>query len=160
MKKEAIQSEIERESGSSRREFFAGATLGAAGIMPMCCGTPDAAAGSWSIADGVLKIDLSREPGLKKLGEARAVADMGRKLNIIVVQHEKGRWAAIDRTCTHGGAMCAYQKQRRTLRCTSLNHAEYTLEGKLLHGRTHGDLRSYVVSESKGLLEVKLETKA
>jgi nitrite reductase/ring-hydroxylating ferredoxin subunit len=160
VKKEAIQSEIERESGSSRREFFAGATLGAAGIVPMCCGTPDAAAGSWSIVDGVVRIDLAREPALKKTGEPRAVVEMARKLNIIVVQHEKGRWAAIDRTCTHGAGMCAYEKRRRTIRCTSLNHAEYTLDGTLLHGRTHGNLRAYPAVERAGWLEIQLESRA
>ena len=127
--------------------------------MPLCCGTPDAAAGSWSIVDDVLRIDLAREPGLKKTGEARTAVDVERKVNILVVQYEKGRWAAVDRTCTHGGAMCAYQERSKTLRCTSLNHAEYTLEGKLLHGRTHGDLRSYAVRERAGWLEVELGRK-
>jgi hypothetical protein len=41
-----------------------------------------------------------------------------------------------------------------------LNHAEYTLEGKLLHGRTHGNLRSYAVKERAGWLEIELEKKA
>jgi nitrite reductase/ring-hydroxylating ferredoxin subunit len=108
----------------------------------------------------VLRIDLSREPGLRARGEARTVVDVQRKLNIIVVQHEKGRWAAVDRTCTHGGAMCAYQKRSGTVRCTSLNHAEYTLEGTLLHGRTHGNLRAYPASEKSGWLEIRLESKA
>lgn len=85
--------------------------------------------------------------------------DVGRKVNIIVVQREKGRWAAVDRTCTHGGAMCAYQKRTNTLRCTSLNHAEYNLEGRLLHGRTHGDLRSYAVTRHEDWLDVALGAK-
>lgn len=153
-------SDFEVKAGSSRREFFAGATLSAAGIMPLCCGTPDAAAGSWSIVDNVLRINLEREPGLKKTGEPRVVVEMNRKLNIIVVQHEKGRWAALDRTCTHGAGMCAYEKRRRTIRCTSLNHAEYTLEGVLLHGRTHGNLRAYPAAERAGWLEIQLESRA
>jgi nitrite reductase/ring-hydroxylating ferredoxin subunit len=153
-------SDFEVKAGSSRREFFAGATLSAAGIMPLCCGTPDAAASSWSIVDNVLRINLEREPGLKKTGEPRVVVEVNRKLNIIVVQHEKGRWAALDRTCTHGAGMCAYEKRRRTIRCTSLNHAEYTLEGVLLHGRTHGNLRAYPAAERAGWLEIQLESRA
>jgi nitrite reductase/ring-hydroxylating ferredoxin subunit len=139
-----------RRPGSNRREFLA-----AAGSL--CCATPGAQSGSWVIQQGVLRIDLARETGLRRTGEARAVVDLERKLNIIVVQHEKGRWAALDRACTHGGAMCAYQKRSRTLRCTSLNHAEFTLEGRLLHGRTHGDLRRYPVRARGGWLEIDLE---
>ncbi|HWQ57329.1 MAG TPA: Rieske 2Fe-2S domain-containing protein [Bryobacteraceae bacterium] len=153
-------SEIDSKRGSNRREFIAGTTFGAAGFAQFCCMSPEAAAGSWSIEGGVLKIALTRERGLQKVGEPRVVMDNGRKLNIIVVQHDKGRWAALDRTCTHGGAMCAYQKRSRTIRCTSVNHAEFTLEGKLLHGRTHGDVRSYAVSKRQDWIEVVLETKA
>ena len=116
--------------------------------------------GSWVIEGGILRVNLEREQGLRKMGEARTATDLDRKVNILVVQFEKDRWAAVDRTCTHGGAMCAYQKRSKTLRCTSLNHAEFTLEGKLLHGRTHGDLRSYTVRERAGRLEIELEKKA
>lgn len=94
------------------------------------------------------------------MGEPRTVVEAARKLNIMVVQDVKGHWAAVDRTCTHGGAMCAYQKRSRTIQCTSLNHAEYTLAGKLLHGRTHGDLRSYAVAANRDYLEVALGANA
>lgn len=152
--KEALESEIRIPPEASRRDFLA-----AAGLAPLCCVSRPAEEGSWLVSSGVLKIDLARESGLRKVGEARTVVDSSRKLNIIVVQHRKGQWAAVDRTCTHGGAMCAYQQRSQTIRCTSLNHAEYTLEGRLLHGRTHGDLRSYPVSERTGSLEIGLEAK-
>jgi nitrite reductase/ring-hydroxylating ferredoxin subunit len=153
-------SALKPSPGSSRRDFLAGATFGAAGIAPMCCRSTELDRNSWVVEGGILRIDLAREQGLRKTGEAKTAVDLDRKVNILVVQYEKGRWAAVDRTCTHGGAMCAYQKRSRTLRCTSLNHAEYTLEGKLLHGRTHGNLRSYAVKERAGWLEIELEKKA
>lgn len=151
MPNQIASSAFKDASGNSRREF-----LTVLSLAPLCCVSQPAVDGSWSIADGALKIDLKSEPVLRKVGEARTIVESGRKLNIIVVQHEQGKWTAVDRTCTHGGAMCAYQQRSRTLRCTSLNHAEYTLDGKLLHGRTHGDLRSYAVSRRGDWLEVDL----
>lgn len=137
----------------TRRDFLAAAA-------PLCCLSQPAFDGSWSIRDGLLRIDLAREPELRKVGQPRTFFDPSRKLNILVVQHRQGQWAALDRTCTHGGAMCAYQQRSHTLRCTSLNHAEYSLEGKLLHGRTHGDLRAYPVRPVSGGLEIALEARS
>ena len=72
----------------------------------------------------------------------------------------KGRFAVLDRTRTHGGAMCAYNHKRQSLRCTSLNHAEYDLHGTLLHGRTHGNLREYVARVRGDRLEIEWEPKS
>jgi nitrite reductase/ring-hydroxylating ferredoxin subunit len=107
-----------------------------------------------------LTIDLNAATPLQKAGSAGAVYDAARKLDLIVVRVEKRRYVALTRACTHGGAMCAYNAKRRTLQCTSLNHAEYDLEGTLLHGRTHGNLRSYPVRLEGSRLEIDLEVKA
>ena len=58
---------------------------------------------------------------------------------------------------THGGAQCTYNHKRRSLQCTSLNHAEYDLRGTLLHGRTHGNLRAYEVRRDGSVLQIRLE---
>jgi nitrite reductase/ring-hydroxylating ferredoxin subunit len=88
-------------------------------------------------------IDLNKAVVLRRTGAALAVVDTERKLNLIVIHVDRSLFVALDRSCTHGGAQCAFNGKRRTLKCTSLNHAEYGLDGKLLHGRTHGDLRAY-----------------
>ena len=85
-------------AGSSRRDFLAGATFGAAGIAPMCCRSTEMDRGSWVIEGGILRVNLEREQGLRKMGEARTATDLDRKVNILVVQFEKDRWAAVDRT--------------------------------------------------------------
>ncbi|MBL8228487.1 MAG: Rieske 2Fe-2S domain-containing protein [Bryobacterales bacterium] len=88
-------------------------------------------------------LDLERTPMLRAAGDAVAIVDPARGVNLIVACTGPSSFVAIDRTCTHGGAQCTYNHKRRSLQCTSLNHAEYDLNGKLLHGRTHGDLRTY-----------------
>ena len=142
-----------------RRQFLQD-SLWLAGVMPLCCSTPEAPPGSVSYRGATLILDLNKVPGLRAAGSACAVMDAGRKLNLIVAHTEGRRFVALDRACTHGGSMCTYNHKRRTLRCTSLNHAEYTLDGTLLHGRTHGNLRTYRVRLEGARLEISLEAKA
>jgi nitrite reductase/ring-hydroxylating ferredoxin subunit len=90
----------------------------------------------------------------------RRGGDAGRKVNIIVARADARRYVALDRSCTHGGAQCTYVHRRHRLRCTSLNHAEYELDGTLLHGRTHGNLRAYPVWVDGARLRIALEEQA
>lgn len=149
----------QRQEGLDRRQLIQGALM-LAGVPPLCCSTPEVSRESFSYQGDTLILDLNKASELRAVGSARAVVDVVRKLNIIVAHSEKRRFVALDRSCTHGGAQCAYNHKRRTLQCTSLNHAEYDLNGTLLHGRTHGNLRSYQVRLAGTRLEILLEKKA
>jgi nitrite reductase/ring-hydroxylating ferredoxin subunit len=139
----------------NRREWIQGSLM-LAGVPPLCCTTPQAPPESIGYRGDTLVIDLAKVPDLGPVGSARAVVDPGRKLNIVVAHASRRRYVALDRSCTHGGAQCAYDHKRQTVRCTSLNHAEYALDGTLLHGRTHGNLRTYPVRLAGASLEISL----
>lgn len=143
----------------SRRDVLRG-SLGLAGLAPLCCTTPEAPRGSFRFEGLTLVVDLAAVAGLRRVGSAAAVVDVARDVNILVACTGERRYVALDRSCTHGGAQCAYNHRRRTLQCTSLNHAEYGLDGTLLHGRTHGNLRSYPTSLAGARLEVVLGRRA
>jgi len=143
------------EPSLSRREIL-WQSLGLAGLPPLCCTTPEVPPGDVRFEGTLVVIDLDRARALQRVGSARAVVDAARGVNILVACTDEGRYAALDRTCTHGGAMCAYDHRRRTLRCTSMNHAEYDLRGTLLHGRTHGNLRAYEARRRGSRLEIAL----
>ena len=149
----------QRQEGLDRRQLIQGALM-LAGVPPLCCSAPEVSRESFSYQGDTLILDLNKASELRAVGSARAVVDVVRKLNIIVAHSEKRRFVALDRSCTHGGAQCAYNHKRRTLQCTSLNHAEYDLNGTLLHGRTHGNLRSYQARLAGTRLEILLEKKA
>jgi nitrite reductase/ring-hydroxylating ferredoxin subunit len=139
--------------GLDRRQLLQG-TLMLAGVPPLCCVTPEAPAAAFTWDGNTLVLDLNQLPELKRTGAARAVVDASRKVNILVVHPDKKSYYAMDRACTHGGAMVAYHRDRGTVQCTSLNHAEYDMQGRLLHGRTHGNLRSYVARLAGSRLEI------
>ena len=148
-----------RSGGVDRRDFLQSAVF-LGGVAPLCCTTRAAPSESVSFEGATLVLDLKRIPDLRAVGSACAVVDAGRKVNIIVARPDSHRYVAIDRSCTHGGAQCAYVHRRRRLRCTSLNHAEYELDGTLLHGRTHGNLRAYSVRLDGARLRIALEEQA
>jgi len=139
-----------------RRRFLRGAMAVMAG-PPRCCMTPPLPPGSVVFDGGRISVDLQRVPDLLRRNAAFAVIGEGGKINLILIHVEGGEYIAMDRSCTHGGAQCTYNPKRRTLQCTSLNHAEYDLRGRLLHGRTHGDLRTCPVEKSGSRVVIRLE---
>jgi Rieske Fe-S protein len=147
-----VASEIER-----RRLLQAVTAM--VGIPPWCCKTPPLPAAGIAFAPGKAIVDLALVPDLRRTGAAFSVVDEGRKINLVLIHVERGHYVAMDRTCTHGGAQCTYNPKRRTLQCTSLNHAEYDLGGTLLHGRTHGNLRTYKTEKSGATVAISLENR-
>jgi nitrite reductase/ring-hydroxylating ferredoxin subunit len=142
-----------------RRDFLQGA-LAVTGIPPLCCTTQGLPPVSVTIENGKITVDLSRAPELRRTGAAFRIVEVDRKVNLILIHAGHGHYVAMDRSCTHGGAQCTYNPKRRTVQCTSLNHAEYDLGGRLLHGRTHGDLRTYPTRVAGTTLEILLERSA
>jgi len=131
-----------------------------AGAPPWCCKTPSLPAASLSFVPGKVIVNLALVPDLRRPGVAFSVVDETRKINLVLIHAERGRYVAIDRTCTHGGAQCTYNPKRQTLQCTSLNHAEYDLQGALLHGRKHGNLRTYKTGKSGATIVISLQDQA
>ncbi len=142
-----------------RRQFLQGA-LAVAGFPPLCCTTRALPRAGIAFDSEKVTVDLSRVPQLRRTGAAFSIVDEGRKLNLILIHVRRGLYVAMDRSCTHGGAQCTFNPKRRTLQCTSLNHAEYDLRGTLLHGRTHGNLRAYETTSSGAAVEIWLERNA
>jgi Rieske Fe-S protein len=138
-----------------RRRFLHGA-LAATGIPPLCCVTTAIPSGSVAFRDGNIFVNLERVPELRKTGAAFSIVDEGRKVNLILIHAQGSQYVAMDRSCTHGGAQCTYNAKRRTLQCTSLNHAEYDLGGTLLHGRTHGNLKTYETEASGSTIRIRI----
>jgi nitrite reductase/ring-hydroxylating ferredoxin subunit len=152
-RKEIPRSEIER------RSFLQGA-LAVTAIPPLCCTSQALPQASVAFESGRITVDLARAPEMRRVGSAFSVVDEGRKINLILIHAERGHYVAMERSCTHNGAQCTYNPRRRTLQCTSLNHAEYDMRGTLLHGRTHGNLRTYETVATGSILEIRMESKA
>ena len=131
-----------------------------AGLPPLCCTTPEIPPASFTIQGAVLIIDLQRAPELRKSGAAVRVVDLERKVNLIVVHPAKNRFAALDRSCTHGGAQVVYNGHNQTVQCTSWGHSEFALDGTVLGGTAKRPVRAYGIRRAGDRLEIVLEAKA
>ena len=154
-----LEPALDEPQGISRRDVLRG-SLGLAGLSSLCCSTPELAPECFRFEGATVVVDLGRASERLAVGSAVAIVDLSREVYILVACPEKGRYVALDRSCTHNYAQCAYNHRRRTLQCTSLNHAEYGLDGTLLHGRTHGNLRAYDTVRSGSQLVIRLGPRA
>jgi Rieske Fe-S protein len=136
----------------SRRDLL-GASILALGL---CCTTDEAPPGSVAIDDTTLTIDLRKAPTLARRGGSVRVVDLDRDINIIVVHPEGRRYAALQRSCTHGGAQVAYTARNETVICTSWGHSEFALDGTVLGGSAKRNLPTYPVRLDGHLLRIGL----
>jgi nitrite reductase/ring-hydroxylating ferredoxin subunit len=142
-----------------RRDFLRG-SLAAAGVFPFCCMTPPLPPNSVTFEDSRIVVKLAAVPELRRAGAVFSVVDESRKVNVLLIHAGRGRYVAMDRSCTHGGAQCTYNPKKQTVQCTSVNHAEFDLRGTLLGGRTHGNLRTYRTEVSPAAVTISLEGRA
>jgi Rieske Fe-S protein len=131
-----------------------------AGAKELCCTTPEAPAGSFRIEGGEVLLEMKKVPSLGRKGGAVKVVDIDREVNIIVVQPERGRFAALERSCTHGGAQVVYNGVNRTVQCTSWGHSEFALDGRVLGGSARKPLAAHEVRREGGLLRISLGARA
>jgi len=143
----------------NRRQLIR-SSLAMAGLPPLCCTTPEIPPASFTIQGAVLTIDLQRAPELRKPGAAVRVVDLERKVNLIVVHSARNRFAALDRSCTHGGAQVVYNGHNQTVQCTSWGHSEFALDGAVLGGSAKRPVRAYEIRRAGDRLEIVLEAKA
>ena len=142
----------------NRRQLIQ-SSLAMAGLPPLCCTTPEIPPASFTVQGAVLIIDLKRAPVLRKPGGAVRVVDLERKVNLIVVHSTRNRFAALDRSCTHGGAQVVYNSHNQTVQCTSWGHSEFALDGAMLGGSAKWRLRAYEIRRAGDRLEIILEAK-
>jgi Rieske Fe-S protein len=123
--------------------MWVGNSLALAGIPVLCCSTEEVPADSFRIDGTLLTLNLSSVALLRKRGSAARVVDLERGINLIVVRDKTGRFAALDRSCTHGGAQVAYNRRNDTVQCTSWGHSEFALDGAVLGGSARKPLRAF-----------------
>lgn len=111
-----------------------GSSLAMAGLPGLCCSTEEAPAGSFSLTGRTLTINLQLARALDRSGGAVKIIDPAHRLNLLVVQSARGRFHALERSCTHGGAQVIYNRRNKTVRCTSWGHSEFALDGTVLGG--------------------------
>lgn len=143
-------------TGTTNRRHWIYSALAAAGAERLCCVTQEVSPGALLWEQGVLRIDLPKSGSLAKKNSAVQVVDQQRQVNLIVVHAKSGRFAALHRSCTHGGAQVVFNRENQTVQCTSWGHSEFSLDGEVLGGSAKKPLPAIKVRRVGNTLELKL----
>jgi len=137
-----------------RREFMAGTAAAVAAGTCLCglagCAsitgignTPEIPPGAYIIENGKIKIALDQAPSLAKVGGSVKITDPGLPEPLIIAHVTENEYVALSLKCTHRGVEIEYRPQEKILRCASLGHTRYALDGSKIKGPAKGPLKSY-----------------
>ena len=137
----------------SRRDLIHGSLIAlaspcmcSASASPWCCGVPDIPQSSVYFEIGLIRVDLTRAPGLRRKGASAKIVAEQRSVNIIIAHPEKERYVAVDGRCTHNDSgRLTYVHELRLLHCTCWGHSRFALDGTVLAGPAKKNLRTYEV---------------
>jgi Rieske Fe-S protein len=153
----------------TRRQFVSRG-IEAAGLVGACgCGlsgcatftkvghTPAIEPAAYALGPvGTLTVSLDKTPTLASAGSAVKITDPALPEPLILVHVEEERYVAASLRCTHRGVELEYRGEEQTLRCASLGHSEYALDGQRLGGPASRPIKTYPVSVASGVLTVSL----
>jgi nitrite reductase/ring-hydroxylating ferredoxin subunit len=137
----------------SRRSLLLAA---AAVLPPKCCETPELPPAALATSGNSLTVNLQLAPLLCKPGSSAKFT--ANQLDFLLSHPKKDVYVVSSRKCTHGGAPLVYNELHQSIQCTSLNHTEYDLQGKILRGppSVKTGLKTFPVARRGHVLTVSL----
>jgi cytochrome b6-f complex iron-sulfur subunit len=109
---------------------------------------------AWSVDDGKVIVKLDDAAGLKSDG-AVYLEGQGLEKPILIV-NVAGDYHAFANSCRHLGRKLDLVAGKNRLRCCSLMHSEYDLDGKVVKGPATKPVNKYEVSQTEGNLVISL----
>lgn len=156
--KPSLQEDSMKENGKvTRREFMA--TTAAVGacmcgltgcfIFPNVGDTPQIHPPAYEIAASDKNVDIiihsGKAPDLLNEGTAVKIIDSRINDSIIIANTGENVFVALSIACTHNGFEVEYKHAEKIFRCISVNHAEFSCDGRVVDGPTSKALSSYPI---------------
>jgi cytochrome b6-f complex iron-sulfur subunit len=110
----------------------------------------------WSLEGNKVQVKLSEMPEPLQKGEAVYLRSGGLSKPVLLLRTEDDRYLAFANSCTHLGRKLDPVPGEDKLRCCSIGHSVFDLEGKNISGMAKGPLTSYAVEQSDGDLIITL----
>lgn len=120
------------------------------------CETKPLSSELWSLEGSKVRVKLSQMPEPLPKGGAVYLKGGGLPKPVLLLRTEDDRYIAFDDRCTHFGRKLDPVPGEAKLRCCSLFHSTYDLEGKNISGAAKRPLTRYVVEQSNGDLIITL----
>ena len=120
------------------------------------CETKPLGSNLWSLEGSKVQVKLSHMPEPLPKGGAVYLRGGGLPKPVLILRTEDDRFLAFEDRCTHFGRKLDPVPGEAKLRCCSLFHSTYDLEGKNISGAAKRPLTSYAVEQSDGDLIITL----
>ena len=120
------------------------------------CDTKPLGGDLWSLEGNKARVKLSQMPEPLVKGGAVYLKGGGLSKPVLLLRTEDDRYLAFEDRCTHFGRKLDPIPGEEKLRCCSLFHSTYDLDGKNISGAAKRPLPSYVVEQSDGDLVITL----
>jgi len=120
------------------------------------CETKPLGSNLWSLEGSKVQVKLSQMPEPLPKGGAVYLRGGGLSKPVLLLRTEDDRYLAFEDRCTHFGRKIDPVPGEAKLRCCSLFHSTYDLEGKNISGAAKDPLTCYTVEQSDGDLVITL----
>jgi cytochrome b6-f complex iron-sulfur subunit len=120
------------------------------------CETKPLGGNLWSLEGNNVNVKLSQMPESLPKGGAVYLKGGGLSKPVLLLRTEDDRYLAFEDRCTHFGRKLDPVPGEARLRCCSLFHSTYDLEGKNISGAAKDPLTCYTVAHSDGDLIITL----
>ena len=120
------------------------------------CDTKPLSGNLWSLEENKVRVKLSQMPEPLQKGGAVYLKGGGLTQPVFLLRTEDDRYLAFDDRCTHFGRKLDPIPGEAKLRCCSLFHSTYDLDGKNITGAAKSPLTRYTVEQSDGDLIITM----
>jgi len=120
------------------------------------CQTKPLSSDLWVLEEGKVRVKLSQMPEPLPKGGAVYLAGQGLSMPILILRTEDDQCLAFANRCTHAKRKLDPVPGESKVRCCSVFHSTFDLDGKRLTGPAKDSLTCYAVEQSDGDLIVTL----
>jgi cytochrome b6-f complex iron-sulfur subunit len=120
------------------------------------CETKPLSGNLWSLEGNNVNVKLSQMPESLPKGGAVYLKGSGLSKPVLLLRTEDDRYLAFEDRCTHSGRKLDPVPGEAKLRCCSIGHSVFDLEGNVVKGWAKGPLTCYAVEQSDGDLIITL----
>jgi len=118
--------------------------------------TPAIDPASYTLADNILTIDLSRETGLSKVGGSVKVKHADIPDGIIIAHVDTDEFEIASLLCTHRGVEVEYDHGKKNFQCASLGGSRFSMGGRRVSGPAEKPLKGYDAVLTDSRLKIRL----
>lgn len=110
----------------------------------------------WTLENSRITVELRGIPELKETGGAVYLSGNGLSKAILIMKDSDGNYLCIENKCTHMGRKLDPDSTGSALRCCSVSHSTFGLDGRKLSGPAKGPLKIFPHREDGGKLYIEL----